>query len=38
MNTTFKDLSGWLKAAVIIAWIEGLFFAFYFLEGFFSAA
>jgi hypothetical protein len=30
----FKDLSGWLKAAIIITWIMGGVFGFTFLVGF----
>jgi hypothetical protein len=29
----FKDLSGWLKAAIVFAWISGSIFAFSFLVG-----
>ena len=33
----FKDLSGWLQTAVIIAWAEGVIYAWAFLDTFFGA-
>ena len=33
----FKDLSGWLQTAVIIAWVVGVTFAWFFLDAFFGA-
>ena len=34
MDVKFKDLSGWLKTAIVLAWITGVTYAFYFLIGF----
>jgi len=34
MEIKFKDLSGWLKTAVIISWISGGLMLFAFLIGF----
>jgi hypothetical protein len=33
----YKDLSGWLKAAVVVSWITGILYSFWFLVGFFEA-
>ena len=33
----FKDLSGWLKAAVISAWVIGGLYIFWVIEGFITA-
>jgi hypothetical protein len=30
----FKDLSGWLKIAIILSWITGGYYLFWFLVGF----
>ena len=37
MKITFKDLSGWLKTAIIFAWISGFYYGILFLIGFFWA-
>ena len=36
MDVKFKDLSGWLKAAIVAVWIMGGFYALAFLVGFIS--
>jgi hypothetical protein len=37
VKITFKDLNLWLKVAIILAWITGIFFTIEFIVGFLSA-
>ena len=34
MTTKFKDLSGWLKTAIVLSWVVGGLYALAFLIGF----
>ena len=34
MDVKFNDLNGWLKTAIVLAWITGSFYALSFLIGF----
>ncbi|KKM65777.1 hypothetical protein LCGC14_1487850 [marine sediment metagenome] len=34
MKVEFNDLSGWLKTAIVLAWVTGVTYALFFFVGF----